>query len=324
MTHEFLKTISVLVITYNHEKYLAQALDGILSQKVDARLEIIIADDASTDRTLEIAKKYSDEYPGYFKVLSTPNNMGHTRNYDRAWKAATGEFIAHCDGDDYWTNPKKLSLQLSFLETNPNFSCVAHKVWAISEEDGSQHGPVPRTEQQTFDTSELLEACFPHNCSLFFRNHLFDELPSFFFKLTGHDWCIDILNSLKGPIKIMPDVMGVWRMRTQGLWGGRLSSFHLEHNVFFLTEIRHFLPKESFSAQKKHLVRHQFLLSFAYLEEGNLSKAKEMFLKIVVPEALVVLPKRKLLSLWAQIQFPEAYQRLRNLRNLTLGEPPAA
>jgi len=318
------KTISVLVITYNHDKYLGKALEGILSQKVNARIEIIIADDCSTDRTVVLAEAYRSKHPDTIRILSSPRNIGHTRNYERAWKSAQGEYIAHCDGDDYWTDPNKLAKQLDFLENHPNYSCCAHKVWAISEEDNSTHGPIPRTEKDTFDTSAMLEACFPHNCSLFFRNHLFLELPPFFFKLTGHDWCIDILNSLRGPIKIMPEVMGVWRMRSQGLWGGRQSSFHLEHNVFFLKEIRTFLPRSAQSAQKANLLKHYFLLSCAYLDEGNLPKAKETLKELKTFESLRILKKRKLLSLWAQLNFPAIYQTLRQLRNQTLGEPPSA
>lgn len=324
MAQEHLKTISVLVITYNHEKYLAQALDGILSQTVKANLEIIIADDCSTDGTLKVAENFKKMYPDTIKVLSSPRNIGHTRNYERAWKTAQGEYIAHCDGDDYWIDPNKLAQQLNFLETHSSYSCCAHKVWAIAEEDGSKHGPIPRTEIDSFDTEALLEACFPHNCSLLFRNHLFNELPDFFFKLTGHDWCIDILNSLRGPIKILPEVMGVWRMRTKGLWGGRQSSFHLEHNVFFLKEIKPFLPQSAHRAQRKNLIKHEFLLSCAYLDEGNIPKAKETLSQLTLRDSFLWLPKRKLLSLWARIKFPGIYQSLRSLRNQTLGEPPAA
>lgn len=319
------KKINVLVITYNHEKYLAQALDGILNQKIQAQLEVIIADDCSTDETLSIARSYQSLHPSKIKkILSSSNNLGHTRNYARAWEAADGDYIAHCDGDDYWIDSNKLSKQLEFLESNLDYSCCGHKVWAIAEEDGSKHGPIPRTDIDSFDTEALLEACFPHNCSLLFRNRLFTKLPDFFFKLTGHDWCIDILNSLNGPIKILPEVMGVWRMRTNGLWGGRQSSFHLEHNVFFLQEIKSWLPERALPAQQKHLLKHYFLLSCAYLEEGNIVKSRETLSKLANLNALVVLPKRQLLSLWARLNFPGLYQSLRTLRNQTLGEPPKA
>jgi glycosyltransferase involved in cell wall biosynthesis len=318
------RKISVIVITYNHEKYLSQALNGILNQKIEAQIEIIIADDCSTDGTLTVACGYQSNYPSQIKILSTPRNLGHTRNYQRAWEAADGDYIAHCDGDDYWTSPEKLSKQLEFLESNPNYSCCGHKVWAISEEDGSKHGPVPRTEVDSFDTEALLEACFPHNCSLLFRNRIFTKFPDFFFALTGHDWCIDILNSLGGPIKIMPEVMGVWRMRTNGLWGGRKPSFHFEHNVFFLQEIKSLLPQSALPAQRKHLLKNYFLLSCAYFEEGKIVKANEMLRELKNLTALMTLPKRQFLSLWARIKYPSLYQSLRSLRNQMLGEPPTA
>ncbi len=322
MLQSSLKTISILVITYNHEKYLAQALNGILEQTVNAKLEVIIGDDGSTDGTLNIAHSYQQKHPELIKILSAPKNTGHTRNYERAWKEAKGDYIAHCDGDDYWIDPLKLSRQLDFLENNPQYSCCAHKIWAISEDDNSKHGPLPRTDMSSFDTQALLEACFPHNCSLLFRNRIFSTLPDFFFNLTGHDWCIDLLNSLHGPIKILPEIMGVWRMRSKGLWGGRQSSFHLEHNIYFLTQIKAYLPQKNHKDIRKNLNRNYFLLSIEYLNEGNTSKANECLSKLFNSNSLFIIPTRKLLSLWGQLKFPWLYQSMRNLRNHTLGEPP--
>ena len=95
--------ISILVITFNHEKFIGEALDGILKQRVEVPIEIIIADDCSTDSTLQIASRYQIANPDIIKILSTEKNLGHTRNYVRAWEMARGDYIAHCDGDDYWT-----------------------------------------------------------------------------------------------------------------------------------------------------------------------------------------------------------------------------
>lgn len=312
--------ISILVITYNHEKYLAQALESILTQKVQCQIEIIIADDCSTDNTLTIAKDFHAKNPELIRILSTNKNLGHTRNYARAWEAATGEYIAHCDGDDYWTDPLKLSKQLNFLESHPSFSTCGHKVWAISEEDGSHHGPIPRVEESIFNTEELLEACYPHNCSLLFRNRLFTQLPDFFFNLTGHDWCITLLNSLHGDIKVLPEPMGVWRMRTDGLWGGRNGVFHLQHNLKFLENIKSLLPKPLHKTATNKIIKNTFWLSEAFLKEGNIIGAQKSFSQIPLFKSCGLFPLKKWLSLTARIKTPRTYQFLISLRDFISGK----
>lgn len=313
------KKISVLVITYNHEKYLREALEGILCQQVEADLEIIISDDNSTDGTLTIARDYQKKHPGLIHILTSSTQSGHTHNYERAWKQAAGDYIAHCDGDDYWTSSKKLSQQLSFLEENPSFSSCAHKMWAICEEDQSKHGPIPRTDQTVFTTEHLVEACFPHNCSLLFRNRLFKEFPDYFHQLTGHDWCIDFLNSLFGPIKILPEAMGVWRMRANGLWGGRKSVFHLQHGIHFLNCIKNSVPPFAIKAHRRSLLTHWFRLTQEFITIGEFKKAENALRNILCIESFLTLPKRQFLSAIAQIKAPAPYRTLKTVRNIVFG-----
>ncbi|MBM4303834.1 MAG: glycosyltransferase [Deltaproteobacteria bacterium] len=315
------KKISVLVITYNHEKYLKEALEGILSQQVEADLEIIISDDNSSDSTLSIAQNYQQKYPGLITILTSSLQSGHTHNYERAWKQATGDYIAHCDGDDYWTSSKKLSQQLAFLEENLDFSACAHKMWAICDEDQFKHGPIPRTDQTVFTTEHLVEACFPHNCSLLFRNRLFTILPQYFHELTGHDWCIDFLNSLHGPIKIFPEVMGVWRMRSNGLWGGRQSTFHLQHGINFLNCIKDSVPPYAIKAHRRSLLTHWFRLTQEYLNLGEFKKAEQALTQALFIESFLSLPLRQFVSAIAQIKSPALYRALKMLRNQMLGAP---
>jgi glycosyltransferase involved in cell wall biosynthesis len=315
-------TISVLVITYNHELYLKQALESILSQRVDAQLEIIVADDCSTDGTLLIARKYQEEHPEKIRVLSTPNNLGHTRNYERAWRAATGEFIAHCDGDDFWIDPMKLQKQLDFLRENPEFSFCSHKIKVLIGEEYISD-LIPRTEQSVFSTHDLLEACFPHNSSLFFKNGLFEELPSFFYQLTGHDWCISVLNSLHGPFKIFDEPMAVWRMRSNGLWGGRVNLFHLEHTKTFLTHMQTFLPSDFSKSVQRNLTRNYFNLAEEYFKGGQTTEALSCFKNTLHSTSFLSLPKRSFLSLGLRLYFPQIYSGLRDLRNFAFGFPPS-
>lgn len=124
-----LLVVSICCITYNHEKYISDALDGFLMQETDFPFEILIHDDASTDNTPDIIRKYEEKYPDIIKPIFQKENqksklgsgMNPTFNYPRA----KGKYIALCEGDDYWTEPLKLQKQVKFLEARDEYSlCV--------------------------------------------------------------------------------------------------------------------------------------------------------------------------------------------------------
>ena len=111
-------------------------------------------------------------------------------------------------------------------------------------------------------------------------------------------------------------------MRSHGLWGGRESKFHLQHNIDFLKNIKAHLPHSLYRAVERNLIKNQFNLIWEYLKEGNLTQAEERLSQILQPKSFWVLPKRKFLSLITQIKFPKFYTSLKAFRNSTLGEPP--
>ena len=110
--------VSVCVTTYNHAKYIAQALESILRQRTSFGVEIVVGDDCSSDDTVAICQRYAEQYPDRVRLLTTPRNMGMRANYRRTIEAARGEYIAICDGDDFWVDDEKLQLQVTELEKN--------------------------------------------------------------------------------------------------------------------------------------------------------------------------------------------------------------
>ncbi len=108
--------VSVCVTTYNHAAWVAQALDSILAQRTSFEVEIVVGDDCSTDSTAEIVRHYAEQYPDRVRLLTAERNMGMRANYRRTIEAARGEYIAICDGDDFWTDEEKLQRQVEALE----------------------------------------------------------------------------------------------------------------------------------------------------------------------------------------------------------------
>ena len=129
--------VSVLMITYNHEKYIKQALDGILTQKVNFDYEIIIGEDCSKDKTRIIIEEYKKKFPKKIKLILYNQNVGINNNLNKVISEARGKYIATCEGDDYWINPMKLQKQVEFLEKNSEFVGTAHKFICVDEKNNT-------------------------------------------------------------------------------------------------------------------------------------------------------------------------------------------
>lgn len=123
--------VSVLMPTYNHEKYVRQAIDSALSQEIDFNIEIIVADDASTDKTQQILY---DEYKEKVKLVLRKKNLGGTKNMYDLLRKAKGKYVILLEGDDYWINEKVLKHMVEFLETNKTYVGVAGKLKVVNEQ----------------------------------------------------------------------------------------------------------------------------------------------------------------------------------------------
>lgn len=131
--------VSIKNLVYNHEKYIAQALDGFLMQKTDFPFEVIVHDDASTDNSAQIIREYEKKFPSIIKpIYETENQYSkHDGSLGRIVNSKlSGKYVALCEGDDYWIDENKLQMQVDFLEKNPEYTMCFHN--AIEHyEDGS-------------------------------------------------------------------------------------------------------------------------------------------------------------------------------------------
>lgn len=125
--------VSVCMIAFNVEKYLAAAIEGVLDQRVDFPFELVLGEDCSNDETRKICEAYVEKHAGIIKLLPSDQNRGIAGNAFRTWQHCQGKYIAICDGDDIWTDPYKLSKQVDFLENNPDYGAVYSDVETISE-----------------------------------------------------------------------------------------------------------------------------------------------------------------------------------------------
>lgn len=127
--------VSVCMITYNHEKYISEAIEGVLMQKTTFPIELIIGEDFSTDNTRKIVLAYAEKYPDIIRPLLPESNMGMMKNFIGTLKAATGRYIALCEGDDYWIDPYKLQKQVDFLEENEGYGFIGTRCRVLKKDN---------------------------------------------------------------------------------------------------------------------------------------------------------------------------------------------
>lgn len=116
--------VSVCMITYNHENFIHEAIEGVLMQKTNFSIELIIGEDCSTDNTRKIVLEYAEKYPDIIRPLLPDSNLGMIKKFFKSMEATKGKYIALCEGDDFWTDQYKLQKQVDFLEENESIVAV--------------------------------------------------------------------------------------------------------------------------------------------------------------------------------------------------------
>ena len=214
-------SVSVLCVTYNHERYIARALDSFLAQEVDFPYEIIIADDCSTDNTLNILRSYATKFPETIRVLSSNRNLGAMENGKRAISAGRGKYFSMCDGDDYFIDTKKLKISHDFMESDESFSMVFTPALVVDESTGKEkiRNRYYQHEINLIDLNWILKkggGFFP-TCTSFYRSSVFSNMPKWFYQHSTGDYPCAILAILKGRIGYVDEVTGCYWKNTNSL-----------------------------------------------------------------------------------------------------------
>lgn len=215
--------VSVIMITYGHEKYIEEAIRGVFLQKTNFPLELIISNDNSPDSTDEIVKNIIKSAPENISVnyIQHPENIGMHHNFTSALRTAQGKYIAVCEGDDYWTDENKLQKQIDFLEKNEDFTLTFHNVFIRNGETLSTDLDYEKrlSSKDVYTIDDLSKGNFIHTLSAVFRN-IKIEFPEWYFSSFLGDYPIWMWLSKKGKIKYFPEKMGVYRENV-GVWSGK-------------------------------------------------------------------------------------------------------
>lgn len=219
--------ISVICNVYNHEKYLKYAIEGFISQKVNVPIEVLIHDDASTDASQAIIKKYAEKYPDLIKpILQTENQtrQGISVTMEIQIPRAKGRYIAFCEGDDFWTDENKLQLQYDFLEKNKQYSACCHAYNMIDKNNCLMEERFDFDENCVVPIERLIgnQLRIPQLATYVFRRSCFDDLSSQWLGVRCNDMVYRLKAFTQGDLYYLNRNMSNYRRFTENSWTVRI------------------------------------------------------------------------------------------------------
>jgi glycosyltransferase involved in cell wall biosynthesis len=254
--------VSICCLAYNHESFIRQCLDGFVNQKCNFTFEVLIHDDASKDNTASVIKEYEAKYPDIIKPIYQIVNqysIGVSPTIMYNFPRSKGNYIAICEGDDYWTDLLKLQKQVDFLEANQNFSICFTDYEVYDENIKKKYYPnlIKKYKfSSVFSRNQIIFSNFIPNCTVMFRNRK-DVFSKLDLDLFPRDWFLHILNSEHGKIKFLPFVSSVYRKHYGGVCS---ASSTIVNNAKYLKSIKIFMKVFS----KNYFV--QFLFNLVILK----------------------------------------------------------
>jgi glycosyltransferase involved in cell wall biosynthesis len=234
--------VSVLMITYNHEKFIAQAIESVLMQEVSFEYEFVIGEDCSSDKTREIVIDYQKKHSDKIRLLLPEKNLGIQKNFAQVLSACKGQYIAFLEGDDYWIFPTKLQKQVDLLEGNPQISgCFSNAI--VVDDDGNlvsenyfEYGKLK--VKQEIRTEDIIPFGISPANTIFFRRNVMIDAPNWFTRNMRHSG-VDLLITLHGIYYHINETLGAYRIHSGGSWSPLPLSQRLLADLIFLKPMYH-------------------------------------------------------------------------------------
>lgn len=233
--------VSISCITYNHAPFIRQCLDGLLIQKTDFPIEIVLYDDASTDETVQIVKEYASKFPGIFKPFFNSENQYSKGirgiNMKFNFHRCEGKYIAFCEGDDFWTDSFKLQKQIDFLEKNKEFSmsCTNYSEVNVKGEVICETAWTGIKTAAVIPQQVILEKHIPKILTSVFRKEAFKVgMPDEFYQVFNTDNFLCAIAANYGPAGFLNFNSGSYRVHNQGIWSGKsvIKKYEMQLDTF--------------------------------------------------------------------------------------------
>lgn len=268
--------VSVLIMTYNHERYVGRALDGALMQQTSFPFEILVSEDASTDATRSIVQEYAARHPDKIRLILSERNVHTNEIVTRGLRAARGDYVALLDGDDFWTAPDKLQAQADFLDANPDCAlCVANS-YVVDEAVDPVLGELwtSSAEAPVRGFDEMLHGNpFTTNTAVLRRNGipLIGDWYTALFPAT--DWPLYLHQAQYGSVCFINRPLGAYRLHAGGLYSPLSRATKLRAWANLYDKVALAMPERA-RAVRRAGFRSLQDFAWAYLREGDAAGAR--------------------------------------------------
>lgn len=288
------------MITFNHAKFIAQAIESVLAQKTTFPIELVIGEDCSTDDTASIIQRLAEANPDVIRARFNSPNLGMIPNFLKTFRECRGRYVAMLEGDDYWTDPEKLARQVRFLENHPSYSMCFHPVRVLENDRLSKDDRFTRPVAETTTILDLARGNYLHTCSVMYRRKCLEQLPENLLRSTVGDYYLHMLAARNGQIGRLPEVMAVYRVHGGGVWSAHLD---LEEKVLTYLEcmIGQFEPEVDELLRQRHrkISARNFVRNLSLADaEMRLSRAQRYGSDELLAELQNALRKRRGHPLW--------------------------
>jgi glycosyltransferase involved in cell wall biosynthesis len=232
--------VSVVCLCYNHASTVARALEGILAQETDFPFEVIVHDDASSDGTADVIRAFASAHPDTVVPVLQTENQYHRCNLAQTFIAPLlrGRYVAICEVDDYWTDPKKRSLQVEAMRADPEITMCFHAVTELSDAGERTFRPLKAEGEAPAGLIVKRGGMFCPSVSLLVRRDIADEWPGFRTAADVYDYPLQVLCALRGRVWYIDRVMGVYRFRYGDSWTAQRAAqtdyAHIENETAWL------------------------------------------------------------------------------------------
>lgn len=266
--------VSINCITYNHEDYIADAIEGFLMQITNFDFEILIGEDCSTDNTRQIVERYVKKHPNKIKLITSEQNVGAKKNSERVFINSKGKYIAECEGDDYWTDPHKLQRQIDYLENHPECSLCFHAaeiIHAPKKPTGTRIKPYNVDRLSPIEDIISGGGGFCPTSSLVYHKKHLESPPKFLKETHVGDYPLQLILSSKGSTYYMEKSMSAYRIGVKDSWSSRLTSDGNYKEKIIKVHMGDIFILESFN-------EYTYLKHILEIEKAILKKKFEVFL----------------------------------------------
>ncbi len=298
--------LSIYVPTYNHENYIAKALDGILMQKTDYKFEVLVGEDCSTDNTRAILKEYEKAHPGFFQMFYREKNMhGSACSNPRDLKLrCKGKYIIGLEGDDFWTDENKIQKQIDFLENNHDYIAVAHHCVVVGEDSTPNGETYPECEDGEYTFKHFFSEIFPGQyTTVMYRNYYRDDIEfdsSILEKgLNPGDRLLYLALLCHGKIHCMSDVMSAYRhITTHGTSFSATFKFDFQKQKVWQEEFIKYARKHCGENEVK-IAEYQllnFIVKGAVKKQITLKQATNEFMQIQYKFSAVIIGIKRIIK----------------------------